>query len=160
MKCLVWTLLIVASGFSSLLNAAQLKDVKSVYLLPMVGGMDQHLANQLTQDHLLQVVSDPKLADALITDNIGPSFEYKLEHINQPKPAATTTGTSPTEAEPHASTFSRGRGTVFLVDTKSKQVLWSAYQKPKNTTPRELERTAKKVIMNLSDAVNPPVPKK
>ncbi len=159
MKYLAWTLLIVASGFSSLLNAAQLKDVKFVYLFPMVGGLDQHLANQLTQDHLLQVVSDPKLADALITDNLGPSFEYKLEHINQPKPAATT-GTPTPDVEPHASTFSRGRGTLFLVDAKSKQVLWSAYQKPKDTTPRELERTAKKVVMNLSDAVNPPAPKK
>ncbi len=50
---------------------------------------------------------------------------------------------------PHASSFSRGRGTIFLVDAKSKQVVWSVFQKPKNTSAATLEETAKKVVKQL-----------
>ena len=44
MKALFLTLLL-----PSVLAGAELKDVKSVYLYPMVGGLDQHLANRLTK---------------------------------------------------------------------------------------------------------------
>lgn len=45
----------------------------------------------------------------------------------------------------------RGRGTVFLVDVKSRQVLWSAFEKPKNTSPREMDHTAERVVKRLKE---------
>ena len=45
----------------------------------------------------------------------------------------------------------RGRGTLFLVDVKSRQVLWSAFEKPKNSSPRELDHTAERVVKLLKE---------
>jgi hypothetical protein len=159
MKFLVSGLLFAAS-----LAGAQLKEVKSVYLYPMSGGFDQLLASRLTKGHVFQVVSDPKLADAVFTDQLGAAFEYRLNHINPPPappppPPGTPQSYASTDSEPKVSSFSRGRGTIFLVDAKSKQVLWSAYQPPKNSTPHELDRTAKKVIGNLETDLKPSPPK-
>lgn len=43
----------------------------------------------------------------------------------------------------------RGRGTIFLVDVKSRQVLWSVFEKPKNSSPHELDHTAERVVKQL-----------
>ena len=56
----------------------QLKQVNTVYILAMSGGMDQFLANQITASGVFQVVTDPKKADAIITDRLGEIFETKL----------------------------------------------------------------------------------
>jgi hypothetical protein len=48
------------------------------------------------------------------------------------------------------STLGRGKGTLFLVDGKSHRVLWSAYVKSKNTTPDEMERTAGRIVGELT----------
>ncbi len=130
-------------------GAAQLKDVKSVYLYPMSGGFDQLLASRLTAKHIFVVVSDPKLADGVFTDQLGAKFEYRVNHIAPPAPG------TPVTPEPLASSFARGRGTLFLVDPKSKQVLWSAYDPPKNGSPRELDRVAKKVVVHLTQNLKP-----
>jgi hypothetical protein len=136
---------------ATLCFAAQLKDVKSVYFYPMPGGFEQHLANRIVAEHVYQVVSDPKLADAVFTDQISDAFLYKLDHINTPPPPANNSGSisTMTAHEPHASSFSRGKGTLFLVDTKSKQVVWSIYDKPKDTLPATLNKTAKKIVEKL-----------
>jgi hypothetical protein len=49
----------------------------------------------------------------------------------------------------------RGRGTLFLVDVKSRQVLWSAFEKPKNSSPRELDHTAERVVKLLKEDLSP-----
>ena len=45
----------------------------------------------------------------------------------------------------------RGRGTIFLVDVKSRQVLWSAFERPKNFSPHELDHTAERVVKRLKE---------
>ncbi|MBI2680665.1 MAG: hypothetical protein HYX25_06615 [Candidatus Solibacter usitatus] len=60
-------------------------------------------------------------------------------------PARATTNTPPP-----VSGFGRGKGTVFLVDAKSRRVIWSAYAKPKNTSSDELARVAHQVIGQLT----------
>jgi hypothetical protein len=50
---------------------------------------------------------------------------------------------------PRASSFGGGKGTLFLVDAHSRNVLWSVYEKPKNSSPDELDRTAKRVVTRL-----------
>jgi hypothetical protein len=147
MKFLVLSLL--AAGFCS---AAQLKDVKSVYFYPMPSGFEQLLASRIASEHVYQVVSDPKLADAVFTDSLSDAFLYKLDHIQTP-PKPVTPGSMEREAEaPHASSFSRGKGTLFLVDAKSKQVVWSIYDLPKDRSTPTLNKLARKVVDQLEIA--------
>src|SRR5665811_1641927 len=65
----------------AMLSAADLSGVHKVYVLKMAKGLDQFLANRLTSDHIFQIVTDPKLADAVFTDQIGEAFQMKLEEI-------------------------------------------------------------------------------
>ncbi len=47
------------------------------------------------------------------------------------------------------STFNRGKGNFFLVDRKSRTVLWSVYEPAKDTTPASLTKVATKVVKRL-----------
>src|SRR5258708_4695886 len=68
------------------MSGADLAGVRSVYVLPMARGLDQHLANRLTNDHLFQVVTDSKMADAVFTDHIGEAFQTQMEALFPPPP--------------------------------------------------------------------------
>ncbi|MGO9131619.1 MAG: hypothetical protein ACLQIS_18040 [Bryobacteraceae bacterium] len=148
--------------------SAQLANVHSVYLLPMAGGLDQDLANRITNAGLFQVVTDPKKADAVFTDRVGTELEAKLAELYPeppaPKPPAaaakTSEGANPGEAKeepaaeakqapPPVSTFGKGKGTIFLVDRRSRAVLWSTYVQPKSTMSREMDRTAREIVGRL-----------
>ena len=167
-------LLLLLSCSVALLGGAELSGVHTVYVLSMSKGLDQYLANRLANDHLFQVVTDPKLADAFLTDRVGETLQSKLEEIFPPpvpeKPA-------PAEKEEKASkkdkdkeppsnslvgdtvnklaapgtsnSFSRGKGTIFLVDSKSRQVVWSVYELPKGSSAKELDRTASDIVSRL-----------
>src|SRR6266511_315752 len=63
-----------------------LLEVKKVYMFPMRGGFDQMLANHLTSRKTFEVVTDSKLADAVITDNIGEAFQARMRELYAPKP--------------------------------------------------------------------------
>jgi len=131
--------------------AAELSQVRSVYLFPMTNGLDQYLANRLTNAGLFQVVADPKKADAVFTDRLGAAFEARLADLfpepppqpaEPPKKAEKKEGEAksavevPTAPEmPRLSSFARGKGTLFLVGAKARTVLWSVYEQPKNTQP-------------------------
>jgi hypothetical protein len=152
-------LLLSCSG--ALLLGANLPAVRSVYVMPMSQGMDQFLANRLAGQHVFQVVSDPKLADAVLTDRIGPALNTSLEEIAATaKPAAAEDkDAKDAKKEPAAmnkldnpslaSTFGRGKGTFFLVAAKSREVLWSTFEVPKNSTAGELDRTASDIVSRL-----------
>lgn len=117
---------------------------RTVYILPMAGGLDQYLAQWLTREHVMQVVTDAKIADAVMTDRIGEAFEQKMAEIH-PKDDKKSDSTSRNQFR-----ASKGRGTVFLVDAKSRQVLWSDYEKVPGTISNdnlnhEAERIAKKL---------------
>jgi hypothetical protein len=165
-------LAVLLSGFLGVaFGAAQnarLAKVGSVYLLPMANGFDQYLANRITNAGVFQVVADPKLADAILTDQLGEAFERKLAELYpEAAPAAAAKpakgeekGESETaaadsrplkdETVPPLSSFSRGKGTLFLVDGHSRTVVWSIYQKPKNMTPEQLDRTAGQIVSTLT----------
>src|SRR5208337_4611798 len=99
-------LLLLLSCTGALLGGAELSGVHTVYVLSMSKGLDQYLANRLANDHLFQVVTDPKRADAFLTDRIGESLQSKLEEIFPPpvpeKPA-------PVEKEEKASKASKDK---------------------------------------------------
>ena len=79
-------LVLLLSCTVALLGGAELSAVHTVYVLSMSKGLDQYLANRLASDHLFQVVTDPKLADAVFTDHIGESFQSQMEALYPPPP--------------------------------------------------------------------------
>lgn len=151
----------------------QLKQVNTVYILAMTGGMDQFLANQITASGVFQVVTDPKNADAIITDRLGESFESKLKELYPPPapvaPPPPTVDDDKKDGKKNAldlgagaqrvNSGPRGKGNLFIVDRKSRNVLWSVFEPPKDTTPGELSKTAEKVVkrlkLDLSDKKQP-----
>jgi hypothetical protein len=158
----------------------QLQEVKRVYILAMSAGMDQFLATQLTKAGIFDVVTDPKKADAIITDRVGESFESKLDDLYPPptppketKPAADATANSaPDSAKTDApkpagrpdalagvdlsgaarpTTMGHSKGNIFIVSRGSRSVLWSIYEPTKNNTSRELTKTAERVVKHLQE---------
>jgi hypothetical protein len=158
---------LLLSGFGMLLGGAELSAVHSVYLLPMANGLDQYLANRITNEHVFQVVTNPKLADAIFTDRIGAVLEDKLADLNpSPEPVARpapdqSSSSLPTETvnklsnPATASNFGRGKGTIFLVDPKSHQVVWSAYRTPKSSASSDMDRTASDIVSRIKRALKP-----
>lgn len=131
--------------------------VKTVYLLPMSNGLDQYLAVQLTTDSVLQVVTDPQKADAVFTDHLGQAFEQTLTDLYKEK---SDKSKSDGDADGSPRNFARGgmqgqrgRGTAFLVDRKSHEVLWSIYERPKDTSPDGLKRAAGRIVSKLASAI-------
>jgi hypothetical protein len=138
----------------------KLQQVQSVYILPMGSSMDQFLANRLTRFGKMQVVADPQHADAILTDRLGEPFEKKLDELYpapvEQKDADEEDATSTLKDEqPRIRSFSRGKGTFFLVDRKTRNVLWSTYERPKNGSPDELNRIAERVVNNLKHDLKP-----
>ena len=159
---------LAAAGMSAAASEG-LSQVEKVYLLPMGAGLDQYLANQLTVRGVFQVVTDPKQADAILTDEIGEVFEKQLDKLYPPPPpppppkteeagekgAATAPEemTFPEAPERPRSTFSRGRGNVFLVGRQSREVVWSIYHLPKNRSAREMNKAAETIVEELQKAL-------
>ena len=125
-----------AAGLSGQGLLAQGAAVHSIYILPMTGGLDQYLAERITQDHVMAVVADPKSADAVLTDHIGPGFEQEMDLLS---------GKKKDDSAPPVFRSAVGRGTIFLVDAHSRRVLWSDYEKPGGSATRDAERIAKKL---------------
>jgi hypothetical protein len=165
------------------LAGADLSNVHAVYQLPMGGALDQYLAIRLTSEHVFQVVTDPKLADAVFTDRIGSAFEERLDDLYAPPPKDKPAATKPAETKAPAagnqqaaqppvplfadtenklsnpalnSSFGRGKGTIFLVDRKSKQVIWSIYEAPKGSESSQMDRSASDIVNRLKRDMKKP----
>jgi hypothetical protein len=153
--------------------AADLSTAHNVYVMPMTRGMDQFLAVGLTREHVLQVVTDGKVADVVLTDHIGPAFEAQLLALNPPPAPAAEKGDedeavaktpsmvsmftdAANQSHPMAPSpsFSRTRGTVFLVDAKTHEVLWSTYAPSKDVSPKALDHSANEVVDRLKKDLN------
>jgi len=133
---------------------AELVEIKTVYLLPMTFSLDQFLAIRLTKGGVLQVVTDPKKADAIISDHIGTALEEKMTTLyGEQKPAGTDDKDKDKEKSSYGNApmagGTRSKGAVFLVDRKTRNVLWSAYVRPKSSQPDELNHVADKIAAQL-----------
>jgi hypothetical protein len=125
---------------------AQYAGPRAVYILPMASGLDQYVAQWLTRDHIMQVVADPKAADVVMTDRLGAAFEQKLTEIRPTEPKK-----SESTALPNTFRTSKSRGTIFIVDAKSRQVLWSEYEKPaRSNSDADLNHTAQQIAKKIS----------
>jgi hypothetical protein len=123
---------------------------RSVYVLPMANGLDQYLAQRLNSDHVMKVVANPKIADVVLTDRLGEAFEQQLAEIR----AADTKTDDKDGTRTHVPfRSSKGRGTIFLVDAKSREVLWSDYEKvPASSSGDVLNREAERIAKKLQAA--------
>ena len=144
-----------------------LVEVKKVYLLPMNSGLDQYLANRLTREGRFEVVTDPASADAVFTDRLGPAFEDKWKELYPPPPKPEPVKEEKLEEDKdkekpdslindfssaplnRVSSFSRGRGNVFLVSRKTGAVVWSHFKPARNTRPKEMDDTADDIADRL-----------
>jgi hypothetical protein len=150
--------------------SAGLGDIKTVYLLPMASGLDQYLASQLTIGSVLQVVTDPQQADAVFCDRLGESLEQRLADLYGQKgkggeAAPNNAGDKADEkadekADGQSKNFARtglqgqsSRGTVFLIDRRTRAVVWSNYEQPKYATPEGLKHTASQIASKLARAL-------
>ncbi|MEO7142672.1 MAG: hypothetical protein ABI165_04140 [Bryobacteraceae bacterium] len=147
----------------------QLAQIHSVYLLPMSSGFDQYLANKLTTSGVFQVVTDPQKADAIFTDRIGEALETQLTELYPPPEVAKKKeeGKDKDKADNnfydsdkdkpvHMTAYSKGRGMLFLVDRRSRNVVWSTYARPKSFIPDDLNKTAQEITVRLQHALEPP----
>ncbi|HTW63282.1 MAG TPA: hypothetical protein VME17_01645 [Bryobacteraceae bacterium] len=161
----------------------QLHEVKRVYILAMSAGMDQFLANELTKSGIFEVVTDPKKADAIMTDRVGEGFESKLDELYPPPPPPKKVEQAKSDDDSDSdtpkslrqiaddklsgldlsggyrpSTIGRGKGNIFIVSRASRSVLWSIYEPPKNNTSGELTKTAARVVKHLKEDLYPKKP--
>ena len=131
----------------------QLKQINTIYILGMGNGMDQYLASQMTAMGVFQVVTDPKKADAVITDHLGESFESKLKELYPTEAPKSKDGKTLNDTDMSGAarvvSLGRGRGNFFIVDRKSGAVLWSIYEPPKDSTPGELTKVAQRISRRL-----------
>jgi hypothetical protein len=171
MSAMRWTAFFLLPMLASAVEIGG-SNVRTIYIMPMRHGLDQYIANQLTREHVLEVIADPARADAIFTDKLGEALEGKLEKLHptpkpdEPKPAEPEKADSDKdhsdaknkpsgpktfrEPEPeHTSTLGGGKGTLFLVDAHSRVILWSLYEKPVPSNPRSLDGAAKRVVNQL-----------
>jgi hypothetical protein len=125
----------------------ELTEVKSVYLLPMSGGLDQYLAVALTTGGVLKVVTDPKKADAVLTDRIGAGLEQSLRDLYAS--GEKQDDKSDDDYKRAMAPVSRGKGSIFLVNRGNQTVVWSTYALSKDSRADSLNRLAAKIAGQL-----------
>ncbi len=150
-RILVAAAILACAVFAIRANAADLHAVKAVYLLSMANGMDQYLAGRLTAGSVIQVVTDPHKADAIFTDHVGETFEKSLDDLFGSVPVPKDG--KATETFARVGGGQRSRGTFFLVDRKTRDILWSDEEIPKGTSPEETRRIAGRIADHLGKAL-------
>jgi len=120
---------------------------QTVYIVPMANSLDQHLASRLTSSRVLWVVLQPPAADVVLTDALDDEFWTWLDR-NYPLPAAAASGYRG-PSYPAGYSPPKRRGTIFLVDPRTRVVLWSIYELPKDSSPASLDRSAWRITNQL-----------
>jgi len=152
MKCLV---AVLAALLSIPAVNAEVAGVKTVYVLPMTGGLDQYLAFRLTSEGVLQVVTDPAKADAILTEGIGARFDESFSELYKAPPADKDQADKAGSTEfshPAMRPLAGSRGLIFLVNRATRDVVWSTFERPKGSQPGDLDHAAEKIVNRLAKA--------
>ena len=125
---------------------------RTVYILEMSNGLDQHLANRLTSSGVLWVVLEPKSADAVLTESLDESFWTWLAQTYPPAPGAPVTRW-PRVGHPAESPLANSRrpGMVFLVDPRAGGAL-VRLGSSSESIPDELDHSAERIANQLKTA--------
>ncbi len=147
---------------------------RTVYVMPMAHGMDQYIANSLTNTRTLQVTTEPSKADLVLTDRVDADLDEFLDY-NKPRPRRTSEPPSAVgqgqndhtmmpdmlnaviavPSPGRISSLTRPKGTLFLVDATSRQIVWSTFETTKNQNPKQLARLAQRVVERLKNELPP-----
>jgi hypothetical protein len=130
--------------------AAAVHDVKTVYILPMAGGLDEYLAVRLTTGVVLQVVTDPQKADAVLTDHLGEGFQKSFDELYG---TVLATASDSSQNFARVGGGQRAKGAFFLVDRKTRDVVWSDEERPRGKSADELRRIASRIADHLNKAI-------
>ena len=150
-------------------QSPSLENVKTVYVWPMRHSLDQYLAEQLSAGGRFQVVVDPKLADAIITERIDAPFLKAMDELfaagdqagkSETSAAGSATAASSIEdglqaSRPANRPLGQPSGTVFLVHAVSRKVVWSTFIHQQNFAPKNLHQQAKDVVGRLKKEALP-----
>ena len=157
-----WTALLL---LPALAGAAEIggSSVRTVYVMPMGHGLDQHVANRLTREHVLEVVADPARADALFTDSLGKPLEYELEKLHPtPKPpeqdaeSESAKDTESKSAKNDASKPDKDAGSKSLKDDSSKSAKDDASKSAKDDASKPDKDAGSKSAKDDSTAAAKP----
>ena len=89
-------------------------------------------------------------AGMTLPPNYGPAFIRKFEALY--KDLAAKYGIPTGRYARFSEAADVGKGTFFLVDRKTRNVLWSTYEKPAGTRPEQLKHTAEVVAKQFRTA--------
>jgi hypothetical protein len=143
------TFLLSALFATAALAQTPLTAAKNVFVLPMPGGLDQYLAVRLSQDSGFTVVTKADSADVVLTDQLNPNLDKSLME------AAKAKTEEKSFSRPATSSFTRGKGTIFLVDRQTGNVLWSTVEQAKSTATKDLQLAAEHIVERLNKARAP-----
>ncbi len=159
--------LLILAALTAPLLAADLSSVGPVYFWPMNGALDQYVAEQATSSGVFAVTVDPARAKTVMTDHIDAKFFEGMNEIfvdeaeiaaaeeNDDDEEATgsiESGLAPQRAanRPRSSP----KGTVFLVNIRSRQVVWSTFLGEFDRSPKKLHKKAQQVISDLGKSMS------
>ena len=136
--------------------AADIGSAQPVYFWAMQGALDQYLAEQAAASGAVKVTVDPQMARAIMTDRIDKPFLdamdelFPVEGREEPEESDDSIEGDFQMARPSNRPKGSPRGTIFLVDVKTRQVLWSTFLGELDMRPNSLHREAEKVIERLT----------
>ena len=140
------------------LGQAQLRDAQPVYFWPMQHAFDQYLAEAVNGADALSVTFDPKMASSIMTERIDATFLQAIEEIFPSEEAKTEEKDDSIEGDFEVSRSknrpqARPRGTLFLVDVKTRRVIWSTYLGELDPEPKALHKEALRVVEEIAARV-------
>jgi hypothetical protein len=163
MRAMTRMILLTLSLLAVPLGQAQIREAQPVYFWPMQYALDQYLAEAVNTAGVLTVTFDPKLAGAIMTERIDSNFLEAMEELFPAnKEAKDESGKkndsiegdfaiARTKNRPQA----RPQGTLFLVDVKTRRVIWSSYRGELKPDSKDLHKEARRVVEEIAAAVNP-----
>jgi hypothetical protein len=106
----------------------------------------------------LWVVLEPASADTVFTETLDDSFWNWLARTYPPAPGKVSSGgrgtvtRTDTQSTSKTQSASKHEGMVFLVDPRTRVVLWSAYQLPAKSSSSELNHSATRIVNELKSS--------
>ncbi len=161
--------LLILAALAAPLMAADLSSLGPVYFWPMNGALDQYVAEQATSSGVFAVTVDPARAKTVMTDHIDAKFFEGMNEIfvDEAETAAAAAANEDDEEEASGSIESglaanrpanrprsSPKGTVFLVDIQSHQVVWSTFLGEFDRSPKKLHKKAQQVISDLGKSMS------
>ena len=147
---------------------------QKVYFWPMSHGFDHYLAEQAAAAGAFDVVVDPKLAQAVMTERIDSRFVEGMNELfplpeeedgkksqeeeskdAEDEESAGIYGDGYLPERPPNRPVGQSRGTLFLVDVASRRVVWSTYIKEFDPAPNELHKQARNVVQRFKKETTP-----